>query len=349
MKRALICLFCVVAALANLVACTKAEKAPTVTELLDFGEKYLLEMDYEQAIVQFTKVIEIEPMNARGYTGAAEVYLAVGQVDMAKNILEQGLALLGDDEIIVDMLVKIKKVEEAAIEDEKKAEEAMLEEKRKQEATDQQTELENKEAARVDAKNRLLLEELLSDYEAGGYEGILETVIDKSFMETTRQIRPLPFIVLNDSSDYGIGIYEDGYIYIGGYSDALRSGWGCWLVPALLSDSNGMNIIGRYRFEGEWSDDLPNGKGSVYFSTKCTGTLVNGLWHGTVISYYNSGGFDVIRNFENGKIITPDDTKVDSDGVILWAYGYKENGEVKYAMPGYFDYVWGVRPFADLE
>jgi len=37
-----------------LTSCAKPEQALTSTELLDLGEKYLLELNYEQALVQFT-------------------------------------------------------------------------------------------------------------------------------------------------------------------------------------------------------------------------------------------------------------------------------------------------------
>jgi len=82
-----------------LSSCAKPEQALTSTELLDLGEKYLLELNYEQALVQFTKVIEIEPMNPRGYTGAAEVYAALGQHEEVKKILQQGYEATGSAEI----------------------------------------------------------------------------------------------------------------------------------------------------------------------------------------------------------------------------------------------------------
>jgi len=77
-----------------ITACAKPVVAPTATELLDLGEKYLLELNYEQALVQFLKVIEIEPMNPRGYTGAAEAYVGLGRDDAAAAVLRQGLERL---------------------------------------------------------------------------------------------------------------------------------------------------------------------------------------------------------------------------------------------------------------
>lgn len=72
--------------------------------LISLGEKYLLEMDYEQALVQFLKVIEIDTMNPRGYTGAAEAYIGMGQSEMAKAVLEQGKEATGGDKSILNMM-----------------------------------------------------------------------------------------------------------------------------------------------------------------------------------------------------------------------------------------------------
>ena len=66
-------------------------EALSVTELLSLGEKYLLDLDYEQALVQFMQVINIEPMNPRAYAGAAKSYLALGDVEKAVEVLLQGL------------------------------------------------------------------------------------------------------------------------------------------------------------------------------------------------------------------------------------------------------------------
>ena len=67
--------------------------------LLSLGERFLLEMEYEQALVQFLAVIEIEPNNVRAYIGAAEAYIGIGQMENATLILRQGLEQTGDEEI----------------------------------------------------------------------------------------------------------------------------------------------------------------------------------------------------------------------------------------------------------
>ena len=87
-----------------LSAFNKSEKPLTVWEMLDLGEKYLFALEYEQALVQFLKVIDIEPMNPRGYTGAAESYIGLGREPDAIMILEQGLAVIGESSSIRTML-----------------------------------------------------------------------------------------------------------------------------------------------------------------------------------------------------------------------------------------------------
>ncbi len=85
----------------------------------------------------------------------------------------------------------------------------------------------------------------------------------------------------------GVGIYPDGYLYVGDYAADVRSGRGTWYYPG-----------GSYYYIGEWADDAPNGQGGVYWqssppavkeegttygiSGSTEGSLVNGLFNGTL-------------------------------------------------------------------
>ncbi len=82
----------------------------SATEMLDLGEKYLLELNYEEAVVQFTKLIEVEPQNPRGYLGAAEAYIALGESDKAVAVLEKGQEQLPDNTDIAKMLAELMKL-----------------------------------------------------------------------------------------------------------------------------------------------------------------------------------------------------------------------------------------------
>jgi hypothetical protein len=106
-NKAVSVILCVVIVLSS--SCATPTHPLSASEFLDLGEKYLLELNYEQALVQFLKVIEIEPMNARAYIGAAEAYIGLGDTDSAIAILMMGLdALPGDAEIqaMLDELTK---------------------------------------------------------------------------------------------------------------------------------------------------------------------------------------------------------------------------------------------------
>lgn len=79
--------------------CANKQRELTVDELISLGEKFLLDLDYQQALIQFNKVIEIEPMNVRGYTGAAEAYIGLNKLEEAVSILEQGFEATNDEAI----------------------------------------------------------------------------------------------------------------------------------------------------------------------------------------------------------------------------------------------------------
>ena len=67
------------------------------------GQKYLIEMDYEQAIVEFDKIIAIDPNNAYAYLGKAEALFALGKDDEAIETLNIGYSLTKDDTIAEEL------------------------------------------------------------------------------------------------------------------------------------------------------------------------------------------------------------------------------------------------------
>ncbi|MBP3595452.1 MAG: leucine-rich repeat protein, partial [Lachnospiraceae bacterium] len=67
----------------------KAAKAKSVEKQLSLGEKYLDELDYEQAIASYLAVIEIDPKNEDAYLALADIYMEMGEYEKAEEILEQ--------------------------------------------------------------------------------------------------------------------------------------------------------------------------------------------------------------------------------------------------------------------
>lgn len=75
----------------------KSAEAKKVSENLDLGDRYLSELDYEQAVVAYLAVIEIDPKNVDALIGLADAYLAQGEYEEAIDLLEDALDELDDD------------------------------------------------------------------------------------------------------------------------------------------------------------------------------------------------------------------------------------------------------------
>ena len=71
----------------------------SLQDKLDLGHKYLVELSYDKAVLEFTDAIEIDPMNADAYIGLADAYIGQGDTDKAVEVLEKGFDKTGDDTI----------------------------------------------------------------------------------------------------------------------------------------------------------------------------------------------------------------------------------------------------------
>ncbi len=63
---------------------------------LDLGEKYISELDYENAVIAYEEALEIDPYCLDAYLGLSDAYMALGQQDKAIEIMEQAKAMLPD-------------------------------------------------------------------------------------------------------------------------------------------------------------------------------------------------------------------------------------------------------------
>lgn len=70
-----------------------------VEELLDLGNKYLIEQDYEQAIATFQKVIEIDPKCEEAYMRLADAYIGLGDYETACDVIKKGVEQTGSDRL----------------------------------------------------------------------------------------------------------------------------------------------------------------------------------------------------------------------------------------------------------
>jgi len=68
-------------------------------EKLELGQQYLVELSYDKAVLEFTDAINIEPKSADAYIGLAEAYKGLGDTEKARETLEKGYDLTGDERI----------------------------------------------------------------------------------------------------------------------------------------------------------------------------------------------------------------------------------------------------------
>ena len=66
---------------------------------LDLGNRYLAELNYEEAIVAYEAAIAIEPMRVEAYLGLADAYLGKGDYEAAAEKLQRGYELTGDESL----------------------------------------------------------------------------------------------------------------------------------------------------------------------------------------------------------------------------------------------------------
>ena len=78
---------------------TQSSSGREYKEHLELGNRYLSELEYEQAIIELRAAIEIEPNNSEAYLALSEVYVAMGDYENAIAVLQEGYEATGDEEL----------------------------------------------------------------------------------------------------------------------------------------------------------------------------------------------------------------------------------------------------------
>ena len=254
-------------------------------EQIKLGYKLLAQGQYEEAILAFDKAIEIDLKQDRAYIGKAETYvtrLDKNAVVDANESLLVGYEQSQSDRIIdtyislSDKLVAVDKVDWAI---------KLL--RLGYEITNNEK-LNTKLIEIMSSVGSEFMWNLFFICESGDYDAVRDIMLTEEFSNAVQEAPEI--LVL---SGKGVGIYKTGStnsVYFGGYVDRVREGHGVWIYGwnTLTSDPD------RYSFEGEWSNDSPNGEGTLtspFYRSRggalhgmsvYKGTLKNGLWDGNV-------------------------------------------------------------------
>ena len=75
--------------IAALVAVQSVSPKQRLQKQLEIGDRYLSELDYEQAVVAYRTAIEIDPKNVDAYLGLADAYVGMNDHEEAVNVLAE--------------------------------------------------------------------------------------------------------------------------------------------------------------------------------------------------------------------------------------------------------------------
>ena len=92
--------------------------ASPLQEALQLGEKYLEEMDYENAVVAFTEATAIDPSSKEAYLGLAQAHTGAREYDEAEAAYRQLLELDASERRrvpgeLAELYIRLEKLEEA--------------------------------------------------------------------------------------------------------------------------------------------------------------------------------------------------------------------------------------------
>ena len=85
----------------------------STSDMLQLADRYLKEMNYEQAIIEFQKILEIEPKNVDAYIGLAEAYVALGDNDRAIEVLKRAQRNVDNNQRIENKLAEVNRIYES--------------------------------------------------------------------------------------------------------------------------------------------------------------------------------------------------------------------------------------------
>jgi len=235
----------------------------------------------QEAIDTYQKALSYNASNTNAYWGMASIYEENADENNLLLTLQTGYVNTNDTNMkIKSDNIEIERARIQAEEEERlriEAEEAALEEARNEKLS-KVLELFQAEKPDIDAVKELIRSE--------EYIAFADEVIgaDNSFYYGDKDSSGL-------RSGKGIALYENGYYYYGDFANNVRCGSGIY-IRAVYSESSS---IGSFVFEGEFSNDKPNGNGTAtsnFYKDKISsaelvkqvisGEYVDGLENGTM-------------------------------------------------------------------
>ena len=291
------------------------------------AEEFIFQENYKDGIAKFQEAMRLLPEEDKAYIGLAKVFLTQEKYKTAITLLEGAKEHIASEELD-SMLEKAKELQE----------------------------IEN-------VRNKTLYA-LYGAVEDLDITKIIKIMNSEFFIKEIAVDIPVYYSPLgegNISKGYGMILFTDKNLYSGAIDQGIKRGKG---IAFQLTESDGEQ--GYYYYQGDWNDDIPNGKGKTLevvtkkakdggkstFKIVTEGNFSNGTEMDSMmkyfyvneeevgrVSYTSRNGIPMPLNDENGQPL-PTDGERYPIGVIV------KNGEPTedycYVEPGT---LWGVKPF----
>ena len=276
---------------------------PTVEELLADALKYYNAGNYEEAILLYETVIEIEPRNFDATIGLGRSFRGAKRNPQAVEALKAAYELNASANVAYELGC------------------AYI-------ANGQYTDAESFSSGlwnggKGDNKAGTVL--LLSLAAQEKIEEVIELLQNESFIPFLNPGKGNDFLYMGGydgsgrCSGYGAGIYSGGYIYAGRYKDGVRCGQGTWY--SCTQHQQGMTY-----FTGEWADDAPNGYGEYHivyreysFSVMRSGNYTDGYENGEMTVSFEDHVAPYVSNM-GIRQLTGDEYKPENESYVQYYY-----------------------------
>ena len=326
----IVCIFAVIVAVFGY---RMIQQKQQVRDLLELGNQYLQEEQYEEAIVAYKQLLAIEPKEetARENIVVAAVawsddLIEVKEYDKAEEVIADVYSIVPDE--------RLESMRQEIIDERETYEKELLEIKKKEEERKQAVEQINAD-----------LSELAQICASGDDDAVFSYLTSDAF-QTLIQSEYIEFDKKYETEFGMLGLYKDGYcLYFGDYDGDIRSGTGAWYG---IADADSYRYVAR----GEWKNDKPNGSHREFTrndtgaaGTIMEGNVIDGLWDGIVmhiIDDHSEQTIDFPVTFHMGRVVV---LRTDDKGAIVSEISEDRRGQIlTYSSP---DLLRGIRGFCE--
>lgn len=305
-----------------------------ITEQIELGNRYLIEGNYEEAIIAFQKAIELEPKNTDVYIQLADLYMTVGDRELASE--NYTAAYQNGTEGVIQKLLQLA---EAALEEDNNERasfyyELILELNRdvseaflgkvnlliEEEQFDQAYAILKAKAEEV--PDDTLITEKLAEFDAGKIRDYKGRIIKEIWFNEDRTLRSYTVSSYDDSENKTIIRYYNADDILSSEETVYRDESGERIKSTRYAGEGYLMTEGSRQENGRWRDIAYNSDGSINYIEESS---EDGTWtydaNGTLTLY------SLKERNELGQVVRWNHYAADGTLLSYYISEYNANGE----------------------